>query len=113
MKYLTILLIFIFLGSCSGPTSRFTSPSHHYEHPNYGIRIIEKEENWEPESNCKMLKYVTIHGENIQDRGRGYQSALRSLSNETRRRRGTLAKVRDYTNNSLYAYIWFCSDDYS
>ncbi len=113
MKKIIFLLLSIILASCASSPKQYQKRSVHYEDPVYGIRVIEKSEVWKPESNCKMIKYVRISGNDIQRRGRGYEDAIRSLSVETRRLRGTLAKVRDYTDSMLFAWVWFCSDDYS
>jgi len=113
MKIVVLISLCIFISACSSSPSNYSRRPVFYEDSTMGVRVIEKSEVWEPESNCKMVKYIQVHGENIQDRGRGYRETLRSLSLEARRYRGTVAQVRDFTNSILYAYIWFCSDDYS
>ena len=77
------------------------------------VRVYEMEDKWSPESNCKQIDYVKIYGKDLTKGEEGYHDALFRLRLKTSQMGGTAAKIRDVAPDFLFAYIYFCSPDYS
>lgn len=109
--FIAILLMTLF--SCSSNKPKKKLSSFKYQDSLSGIVVIDKDSPWEPGQSCKRLRYVKISGSKINSSFIGYQQAVVKLSNLARKMYGTHAKVRDFTDSSLFAHIWFCSSDYA
>lgn len=105
-------VIFIFLLACVvSCSSSKTKQSKKIQDFSF-IRVYEQNSNWEPEPNCQFVSYEKVPGVQMQSEPDGFDNGVEDLKQHVFNIGGTVAKIRDFTEDYLWANVYFCSDKY-